>query len=384
MEGHEGSVWGLLMSSFALISGGLDGMVKLWDPRTRDLIRQLYKHNSSVCSFSVQANVFYSCAVDNIIKVWDWKDGTCLGTMHGHRETVANLCLTPEGTLFSSGIDKMVKVWKPPGSWGEEWHGLRDLDLTTAGMVAEDVDRLEKQLRGEAAKWVSLSVSNNYLYDEGIGKLVKVLRNTTAPLELLDLSKTNMTSVGAKMVAQLLSPPDSPPGSPQKADGTTETQQALPLKKLVLHSNEIDAEGYAAIGAAVRHEKCGLKEIVLSTHTKEAKSGSRKTVTLTEHNSIKIEEVRTSHRMMHDRDATGLSGRCGADGTRRDAPAQHDALSDTAQEERNRRRRRDRAREGDRDGAHADTRGAPLRQSCVCRGRSGGCGGPDAWAVLPR
>ena len=56
-----------------------------------------------------QANVFYSCAVDNIIKIWDWKDGTCLGTMHGHCETVANLCLTPEGTLFSSGIDKMVK-----------------------------------------------------------------------------------------------------------------------------------------------------------------------------------------------------------------------------------------------------------------------------------
>jgi hypothetical protein len=51
---------------------------------------------------------------------------------------------------------------------------------------------------------VSLSVSNNYLYDEGIGKLVKVLQKTTAPLELLDLSKTNMTSVGAKLVAQLL------------------------------------------------------------------------------------------------------------------------------------------------------------------------------------
>jgi len=131
-KAHEGSVWGMLMASFALISGGLDGMVKLWNPRTRELVRQLYRHNQSVCSFSVQADVFYSCAVDNIIKVWDWKDGTCLGTMHGHRETVANLCLTPEGTLFSSGIEKMVKVWKPPGSWGEEWHGLRELDLTTS------------------------------------------------------------------------------------------------------------------------------------------------------------------------------------------------------------------------------------------------------------
>ena len=68
-RGHEGSVWGMLMASFALITGGLDGMVKLWDPRTRALQRQLYRHNQSVCSFSVQANVFYSCAVDNVIKV---------------------------------------------------------------------------------------------------------------------------------------------------------------------------------------------------------------------------------------------------------------------------------------------------------------------------
>ena len=66
----------MLMASFALISGGLDGMVKLWDPTSRALILQLYRHNQSVCSFSVQSNVFYSCAVDNIIKVWDWKDGT--------------------------------------------------------------------------------------------------------------------------------------------------------------------------------------------------------------------------------------------------------------------------------------------------------------------
>ena len=25
-----------------------------------------------------------------------------------------------------------LKVWKPPGSWGEEWHGLQELGLTTA------------------------------------------------------------------------------------------------------------------------------------------------------------------------------------------------------------------------------------------------------------
>ena len=107
----------------------------------------------------------------------------------------------------------------------------------------------------------------------------QVLRSTTAPLELLDLSNTHMTSAGAKLVAQLLA----------VEDGDT----PLPLRKLVLHSNDIDAEGYAAIGAAVRHERCGLKEIVVSTHVKESKSGSRKTVATTEHYSIKLHEVRS-------------------------------------------------------------------------------------------
>ena len=44
------------------------------------------------------------------------------------------------------------------------------------GMVAEDIDRLEKQMRGESAQWILLSVSNNCLYDDGISKLVQVLR----------------------------------------------------------------------------------------------------------------------------------------------------------------------------------------------------------------
>ena len=295
-RGHEGSVWGMLMADFALISGGLDGMVKLWDPRTRALVRCLYKHSQSVCSFSVQANVFYSCAVDNIIKVWDWKDGTCLGTMHGHRETVANLCLTPEGTLFSSGIDKSVKVWKPPGNWGEEWHGLQELDLTTAGMVAEDVERLERQLRGETAKWVLLSVSNNCLYDHGVCKLVEVLQKTTAPLETLDLSRTSMSSVGAKKLATLLS-----------ADGDA---PLLPLRKLLLHGNAIGADGYAEVGAAIRHPRCSLEEFVVSTQMRERKTGQNRVSRTEEPNVVVVREIKSLVELRTDflGDADGHGG----------------------------------------------------------------------------
>ena len=113
-----------------------------------------------------------------------------------------------------------------------------------------------------------------------IGKLVTVLQKTTAPLETLDLSKTNMTSAGARLVATLLA-----------AEGDV---RPLPLRRLILHSNDIDADGYAAIGAAVRDSRCGIREIVVSTHTRDAKSGSRKTVTTVEHNVLRVEEVRAA------------------------------------------------------------------------------------------
>ena len=87
-KGHEGSVWGLHMATFALISGGLDGMVKLWDPRTRELIRQLYKHTSSVCSFSVQANVFYSCCDDKKVICWDVAQLRQVKVFDGHKDKV--------------------------------------------------------------------------------------------------------------------------------------------------------------------------------------------------------------------------------------------------------------------------------------------------------
>ena len=124
--------------------------------------------------------------------------------------------------------------------------------------VRADVERLERQLRGETAKWVLLSVSNNCLYDHGVCKLVEVLQKTTAPLETLDLSKTGMTSSGAKLVAELLA--------------ATEGTNLLPLKKLVLHGNAIGADGYAAIGAAIRHPRCALVEFVVSTQMREKKT----------------------------------------------------------------------------------------------------------------
>eukprot|EP00966_Prymnesium_polylepis_P095388 2209514-Prymnesium_polylepis.1 len=57
-----------------------------------------------------------------------------------------------------------------------------------------------------------------------------------------------MTSVGAKLVAQLL-----------VADG----ESPLPLRRLVFHGNQIGPDGFSAVGEAIRHERCAAAAIRL-------------------------------------------------------------------------------------------------------------------------
>ena len=82
-----------------------------------------------------------------------------------------------------------------------------------------------------------------------------------------------MTTVGARMVAELL------------------TAETLPLKKLVIHGNSIGAEGYAALGAAIRSEHCRLEEFVVSTQIKEKKTGQNRISKTEEHNVVVVAEV---------------------------------------------------------------------------------------------
>ena len=88
-----------------------------------------------------------------------------------------------------------------------------------------------------------------------------------------------MSSYGAKLVAELLVP---------DGDGAL-----LPLRKLVLHGNSIGPDGYAAIGAAMRHPRCGLREFVVSTQIKEKKTGQNRVSKTEEHNCVQVAEIRS-------------------------------------------------------------------------------------------
>lgn len=67
----------------------------------------------------------------------------------------------------------------------------------------------------------------------------------------------------------------------------------LPLKKLIIHGNAIESDGYAALGVAIRHERCRLTEFVVSAQIKEKKTGQNRVSKSEEHNLIAVNEIAT-------------------------------------------------------------------------------------------
>jgi WD40 repeat protein len=139
-----------------LVSGQYNGMVKIWNPITGQLIRDMsQRHNAAVTSLALDQNgMVVSASDDRTIMVWDTLNGVCKVTLNrfdsrvvclcsligggfatghedgkimrwtifaafisagkileGHASWVTALCQLPDGRLVSGGKDKQIRVW---------------------------------------------------------------------------------------------------------------------------------------------------------------------------------------------------------------------------------------------------------------------------------
>lgn len=82
-KAHEGSVTVLALfpvSGHLLLSGGSDGVVRLWDVfRGRELLRSFHGHSKGITSlaFSPDGKTFLSASLDGYVKLWDLESGEC-------------------------------------------------------------------------------------------------------------------------------------------------------------------------------------------------------------------------------------------------------------------------------------------------------------------
>ncbi len=110
-----------------LASAGGDGTVKIWDPATRELQRELRGHVGSVlavCAFEVAGErKLASAGNDRTLRIWDPATGKLWRTLRGHTGKVLSVCPVQAGgmqMLASTGADGTIQIWD--AATGERRH----------------------------------------------------------------------------------------------------------------------------------------------------------------------------------------------------------------------------------------------------------------------
>jgi WD40 repeat protein/serine/threonine protein kinase len=100
-----------------LASAGGNGLVKIWNSRTGQVIQTLTAHSGFVCSvaFHPDGKHLASIGADEQVKVWDLATGLAVftercGAVHMFGSAYA-VALSPDGRRLAAGSDGAVKVW---------------------------------------------------------------------------------------------------------------------------------------------------------------------------------------------------------------------------------------------------------------------------------
>lgn len=101
--------------STILASGGSDSKIRLWNPRTGELLQTLRGHKASVAAVAISSHgeILVSGSADNTIKIWHLATGKLFNTMTGHAAAVTAIAIAPDGqTIYSGSADSTVRIWR--------------------------------------------------------------------------------------------------------------------------------------------------------------------------------------------------------------------------------------------------------------------------------
>jgi ribosome assembly protein 4 len=120
--GHKGWVQVICWAPDAsmVASGGMDGEVRLWQPRKGTASVALLKgHKKGVTSLAWEpAHLALPCrriasgGRDKVVKIWDATLKRCLLTLSSHTNVVSALKWGGDGLLYSASRDTSILVWE--------------------------------------------------------------------------------------------------------------------------------------------------------------------------------------------------------------------------------------------------------------------------------
>jgi WD40 repeat protein len=115
-EGFAAPVSSLCFSpgSRFLVSGGEDGVLRMWSPMSGKLLAELSGHGGPITciSFSRGGSAIASGSLDGTVILWDWSSRTISRKVLCQSSPVMSLCFSCEGKYLICGCDDgSLKVW---------------------------------------------------------------------------------------------------------------------------------------------------------------------------------------------------------------------------------------------------------------------------------
>jgi WD40 repeat protein len=115
---HRGPLFGSALSKDGkrLATGGIDGIVRLWDAATGEFVRALVGHDSYVYSldWSPDGKTLASAgSFDGTVRLWDAATGMPLRVLRGHKGYVYRVAWSPDGRSVAAagGTSGFVTLW---------------------------------------------------------------------------------------------------------------------------------------------------------------------------------------------------------------------------------------------------------------------------------
>jgi len=113
---HRGEIKALAYApdGSLLLSGGNDGLVKIWEPANGRLTTTLKGHGAGITALAVSPDgtTLASGSQDQSIRLWALPEGRFLRVLRGHRQAITGLAFSGDGErLVSTATERQLRVW---------------------------------------------------------------------------------------------------------------------------------------------------------------------------------------------------------------------------------------------------------------------------------
>lgn len=85
-----------------------------WDLTAKGCVRSLHAHEAhilSLCFGPYDNGPVITGGADGLIKLWEVSTMAILGVLNEHRCEIRSMCVEPQHRFFSCGSDGVLKVW---------------------------------------------------------------------------------------------------------------------------------------------------------------------------------------------------------------------------------------------------------------------------------